>query len=131
MAKVRGQGSEVTIAEREAFLERLRYGHSIRAACAGLFALQTYYNTCDRDPEFAQQAEDAISDGFRKLEAVVTEAASAGDSKLALESLARRDPNTWARVDRVQHAGADGGPLKFLVRLDEGEGDDDDLDEGD
>lgn len=119
------QGVELTNAAKKAMLNKLAKGKSIRAACAGICTVPTYYNTRDRLPEFADAADDAINAGLDLLESVVFEAVEVErDPKIALDVLGRRDPQNWGRIERLQHSGDGGGPLKFVVKLDDEQEDD-------
>lgn len=100
------------------FLDKLRQGYSISAACkAEHIGRRSYYDWRKDDPEFAAMADTAIEEGTDHLEDVARKRAVApkdGSDTLLIFLLKARRPNTYRERADVNVTGNVGAALTVV-----------------
>ena len=120
--------ARVTKKVKDAFINQLHEGHSVRAACRFVnVSKTTMYNHRDKDPSFKQRWDDACEAGIGLIEDELKDRILEGEpvfnregeiigyrkSDRLLEFMLRaRDPDTYAERRRTEVTGADGGPIQ-------------------
>lgn len=90
---------------RQKLLDHLRSGLSLTAACARCrITANTYYNQREREPAFAQAADDALAERIETLTALAYKHA-VDDPKTCLHLLACLDPQ-YRKTDTQTHVHA-------------------------
>ena len=127
MARRPGRPSGLTDEVREGLLQAFRLGATVKIATGAVGVSETSFYAwmakgieakTGQFAEFADAVHRARQRGDLELLALVRKAAK-GDGRLALDLLARRHPEAFARKDRttVRHTGHDGGPVKVAAMV--------------
>jgi len=110
-----GQGRAVTDAAIERLLQGLRVGMTRRAACAGAgFSRTTLYRMLDNDPDGAlvTAIEKAEAEAEATYTLIIAKATiNPKNWTAAAWWLERRRPQEFAKRERVEMTGKDGGPI--------------------
>src|SRR5690348_6906786 len=107
------QGRAVTTEQTERLLEGLRHGLTRRAAAAAAgFSKTTLYRMIDADTDGTLVTEIEKAEGQAEASfAAVIAAAAPKNWTAAAWWLERRRPTEYARSEKVEMTGKDGGPI--------------------
>lgn len=100
--------------KKEAFLDALREGATVKKACATVqVGRSTMYRERDNDPDFAAEWEDAYDEGADVLEAeAFRRATEMGSDTLLIFLLKARRPEKFRDNVKHEHTGRNGGPIQ-------------------
>src|SRR4051794_16810457 len=95
----------------ERFLEALRAGRSVAAACrAATYTRSVAYVWRRDDPDFKAAWDEAVEEGTDALEDIAFDRAATGQSDtLTIFLLKARRPEKYRETVRQEHSGPDGG----------------------
>ena len=100
--------------QKEVFLKCLANGDSIRSASEQVKVVrQTVYNWKENDEEFAAAWDEAMEAGIERLEDAAYNRAMEGSDTLMIFLLKAKRPKVYSDKQRLEHTGADGGPLSI------------------
>ena len=99
---------------RDHFLLCLANGDSVKHACevSGI-GRKTVYLWRSQDGDFAEAWDEAIESGVERLEDEAYRRALVGSDTLMIFLLKAKRPKVYADKQRLEHTGADGGPLQI------------------
>jgi transposase len=119
----RGQHTILTSELRENFMRIIRNGNSRRNACDAIGiserTLYVWQQRAEKEPEteffhFFQCLKKAESEAERAAVSVIRSAMTE-HWQAAAWFLERKFPETWARKEKVEHSGPDGGPIQGQI----------------
>jgi hypothetical protein len=117
MAGKGGRPPAITAEVEHRLLQLLQAGVPKKDAAAACgVGESTLYRYQASSESFRSQVEKAESEAVAANTLVVRKAAQAGTWQAAAWWLERRRPEDWARTERVEVAGKDGGPISVDLR---------------
>lgn len=100
--------------QKEVFLKCLANGDSVRSASEQCkVTRQTVYNWKEKDEEFKSAWEEALEAGIERLEDAAYNRALKGSDTLMIFLLKAKRPKVYSDKQRLEHTGADGGPINI------------------
>lgn len=109
-------GQRLTSEELRQYLEVLESGHSLQAAAAAIGRSRvTMWRLAQADPDFAAQVDDAYDAGSDTLEDTLRDIGAKGNPTAIIFLLNGRRPEKYKQVSRVEHTGANGGPIRTVT----------------
>jgi hypothetical protein len=109
---VSGRATKLTDVVQTRLVEALSEGNTRRASCdyAGI-SEDSLARWLKRSADFADAIKKAESEAERKHVANIVKAADGGNWTASAWWLERRRSDDWGRRDRLEHTGAEGGPI--------------------
>lgn len=121
-----GRPTKYSPERADRILDNLRRGNTRRASALSCgISEDTFQRWCDRNAAFAEDVKKAEAEAEATHVANIARSAQSGNWQASAWWLERKRPDDWRRPpEQVEHAGKDGGPLTFTIKIDRAERDD-------